>query len=251
MLETRCGGVRGTPTEAYKETRNRYGLQRESEGFIVPFEGTGQHNPTRGKEPYFVHATNEWKERGLPQMLTTPEKIRTLQRKLYRKAKQDTACRFHALYDKVYRADILSHAYALVRANKGSAGIDGLTFVELESREEVTVLLMELEDALRIWSIQSADNCRLEESACLTVKNIGKPCAGKPHARFDEGGLVEAVTEKLFRHRQTKGAETDKLSLTLGRPALYPTFLPELCIPKRRKNLQSNGYSTRSDLTYC
>ena len=82
-------------------------------------------------------------------MLTTPEKIRTLQRKLYRKAKQDPACRFHALYDKVYRADILSHAYALVRANKGSAGIDGLTFVELESREAVTVLLMELEDALR------------------------------------------------------------------------------------------------------
>jgi len=70
-------------------------------------------------------------------MLTTPEKIRTLQRKLYRKAKQDPACRFHALYDKVYRADILSHAYALVRANKGSAGIDDLTFVELESREAV------------------------------------------------------------------------------------------------------------------
>ncbi len=44
-------------------------------------------------------------------MLTTPENIRTLQRKLYRKAKQEPACRFHALYDKVYRADILSHAY--------------------------------------------------------------------------------------------------------------------------------------------
>lgn len=40
-------------------------------------------------------------------MLITPETIRTLQRKLYRKAKQEPACRFHALYDKVYRADIL------------------------------------------------------------------------------------------------------------------------------------------------
>ncbi|MCF6267954.1 MAG: hypothetical protein L3J57_15660, partial [Desulfuromusa sp.] len=44
-------------------------------------------------------------------------------------------------------------------------------------------------------------------------------------ARFDEGGLVEAVMEKLFRHRQTKGAETDKLNLTLVRPALYSTFI--------------------------
>jgi len=64
-------------------------------------------------------------------MQTTPESIRTLQRKLYRKAKQEPASRFHALYDKVYRADILSHAYALVRANKGSAGIDGVTYTDL------------------------------------------------------------------------------------------------------------------------
>jgi len=82
-------------------------------------------------------------------MLTTPENIRTLQRKLYRKAKQEPACRFHALYDKVYRANILSHAYNLVRANKGSAGIDGLTFEAIETREGVTAFLAELEEALR------------------------------------------------------------------------------------------------------
>jgi group II intron reverse transcriptase/maturase len=81
-------------------------------------------------------------------MLTTPEKIRTLQRKLYRKAKQEPACRFHALYDKVYRADILSHAYALVRANKGSAGIDDVTFVAIEEREGVAAFIAELGDAL-------------------------------------------------------------------------------------------------------
>lgn len=82
-------------------------------------------------------------------MLTTPENIRTLQRKLYRKAKQEPAYRFHALYDKIYRADILSHAYALVRANKGSAGIDGVTFKAIEDEEGVTALLAELEEALR------------------------------------------------------------------------------------------------------
>jgi len=86
---------------------------------------------------------------GIAAMLTTPEKIRTLQRKLYRKAKQEPACRFHALYDKVYRVDILSHAYALVRANKGSAGVDGVTFAAIEEREGVTAFIAELEDALR------------------------------------------------------------------------------------------------------
>ncbi len=82
-------------------------------------------------------------------MLKTPEKIRTLQRKLYRKAKQEPACRFHALYDKVYRADILSHAYKLVRANKGSAGIDGVTFKAIEEKEGATAFLAELAEALR------------------------------------------------------------------------------------------------------
>jgi group II intron reverse transcriptase/maturase len=86
---------------------------------------------------------------GIAEMLTTPENIRTLQRKLYRKAKQEPAFRFHALYDKVYRADILSHAYALVRANKGSAGIDGVTFVAIEEREGGTAFIAELEEALR------------------------------------------------------------------------------------------------------
>jgi len=82
-------------------------------------------------------------------MLTTPESIRTLQRKLYRKAKQEPACRFHALYDKVYRADILSHAYNLVRANKGSAGIDGVTFEVIEEKEGATAFVAELAGALK------------------------------------------------------------------------------------------------------
>ena len=81
--------------------------------------------------------------------LKTPEKIRTLQRKLYCKAKQEPACRFHALYDKVYRADILEFAYRLVRANKGSAGIDGVTFVAIEENEGVPAFIGELEEALR------------------------------------------------------------------------------------------------------
>jgi RNA-directed DNA polymerase len=65
--------------------------------------------------------------------LATPEKIRNLQRKLYLKAKQEPAFRFYQLYDKVYRADILEHAYLLCKSNGGSSGVDGVTFGQIEA----------------------------------------------------------------------------------------------------------------------
>ncbi len=64
--------------------------------------------------------------------LTTPSKIRELQKKLYVKAKQEPSYRFYLLYDKVYREDILAHAYALSKANDGAPGVDGEDFREIE-----------------------------------------------------------------------------------------------------------------------
>jgi len=55
--------------------------------------------------------------------LTTPDKIRNLQRKLYCKAKAEPAFRFYILYDKICRGDVLRHAYALACANAGAPGV--------------------------------------------------------------------------------------------------------------------------------
>src|ERR1700731_1849692 len=65
--------------------------------------------------------------------LETPLKIRTLQRKLYCKAKDEPAFRFYLLYDKIYRADILFHAYQVARANRGAPGVDGIMFAMIEA----------------------------------------------------------------------------------------------------------------------
>ena len=60
------------------------------------------------------------------------EKSRQLQRNLYLAAKKDKQRRFHALYDRIFRLDILWRAWKEVRENKGSAGIDGITFEMIE-----------------------------------------------------------------------------------------------------------------------
>src|SRR5207244_3279163 len=78
----------------------------------------------------------------------TPPKLQRLQEALYTKAKQEPAYRFYLLYDKVYRADILAHAYALSQQHGGAPGVDGVTFEDIEG-EGLERWLAAVQEALR------------------------------------------------------------------------------------------------------
>jgi len=93
--------------------------------------------------------------------LITPESVWALQQALQAKAKREPTCRFHSLYDKIYRKDVLLHAWRCCRANGGAAGVDGVTFKQIEQRgvggwlEELAKELQEKtyrpQAVLRVW----------------------------------------------------------------------------------------------------
>jgi RNA-directed DNA polymerase len=101
--------------------------------------------------------------------LQTPERIRILQRKLYFKAKSEPEFRFYMLYDKIYREDILYHAYRLAKANGGSAGMDGVCFDQIES-EGITKWLTGIREQLR---------CKLYRPQPVRRVMIPKPGGGE------------------------------------------------------------------------
>ena len=84
--------------------------------------------------------------------VTLPEKVATLRRKLYQKAKQEPRFRFYALYDRIYRLDVLLAAWDLVQKNKGAPGIDGISFQDIIDGPGVLEFCRGLAEELRTKS---------------------------------------------------------------------------------------------------
>jgi len=104
---------------------------------------------------------------------TKQDQVRELQRTLYRAAKADPKRRFHALFDKVHRRDVLGRAWDEVRANRGAAGIDRQTIADIEEYGVVR-LLDELERDLKDGSYRTLPARR------VFIPKPGRPTEQRP-----------------------------------------------------------------------
>ena len=149
---------------SYKPVVKPSGAQRESDGAVVPTAKQAE-----GKGPDFGHAEDGGKRQGMagtarpnhPGGRPPPDNVRKLQNRLWAAAKQSPGRRFHALYDRIYRPDVLWEAWRRVRANRGAAGVDRLT---LEAVEDYGVgrLLDELARDLRAGTYRPSPVRRVE-----------------------------------------------------------------------------------------
>jgi len=143
------------------------GEQRESDGVVVP--RAVQVRAVSGKGPDFDHARGGGKRKGMagtarsnyPDGIRPIDNVRRLQRKLWAAAKQSEERRFHALFDRVHRADVLWEAWKRVRANRGAAGVDRLTLEQVEGYG-VQRMLDELARDLREGRYRPAPARRVE-----------------------------------------------------------------------------------------
>jgi RNA-directed DNA polymerase len=140
---------------SYKPKAKSAAAQRESEGTVVPLM-VATNNATGGKGPWGGHAEGAGKREGMagrsgpndPGGRRPHDKVRELQRRLCAAAKRAPGRRFHALFDQVWRGDVLREAWRRVRQNRGAAGIDGQSIRDVE-QYGVERFLEELASELR------------------------------------------------------------------------------------------------------
>ena len=126
--------------------------------------------------------------------------VRALQRVLYRSAKQQPDRRFHALFDKVARSDVLERAWDEVRANRGAAGVDGVTIEQVEA-SGVAAFLQDLAAALRAGSYRPAPLRRVDipkPGQPGTTRPLGIPCVRDRVAMTAAKLVLEPVFEADF-----------------------------------------------------
>jgi len=127
------------------------------------------------------------------------ERVRALQRKLYQKAKQQTEFRFYALYDKVYRSDVLQHAYELVKQNKGSSGIDGMTFEIIEQEKGKQAYLLALQETLKGNTYQAGPIKRIDiPKGNGETRPLGIPCIEDRIVQMAVKLIIEPIFEAGF-----------------------------------------------------
>jgi RNA-directed DNA polymerase len=210
-----------------------FGGQRESEGVVVPLIGV--RDTPGGKDPCFDHAREVGKREGMTEvsrsnypgrpspvvadeepLSASPVKVRQLQRVLWAAAKQSEGRRFHALYDRVYRGDVLWEAWERVRRNKGAAGVDRVTLAAVEDYG-VDRVLRELRRDLRTGRYRPAPARRVE----ISKPQGGKRPLGIPTVRDRVAqAAAKIVLEPIF--------EADFLSCSYGfRPKRSATMAKE------------------------
>jgi RNA-directed DNA polymerase len=176
--ETRLARLRRARDQGYKPMVKALGAQRESDGVVVPVIGV--RDTPGGKGPGFDHAREVGKYEGMTGALRSNSpgkeslavaddeplcpsgvKVRQLQHALWAAAKQSSGRRFHALFDRVHRGDVLWEAWFRVCKNKGAAGVDRITLAAVEDYG-VDRMLRELRHDLRTGRYRPAPARRVE-----------------------------------------------------------------------------------------